>query len=84
MKKLFPLFLSSLLLLGGCARNYVVTLNNGTQIGSKGKPKREGASYVYTDASGAKRRISAGSVAEISPTSMMGGSSDKFRYTPSK
>ena len=84
MKKLALFSLSSLLLLSGCARSYVITLNNGTQIGATGKPKREGASYVFKDASGAQHRIAAGSISEIAPADMADKPSDKFRFTPSK
>jgi hypothetical protein len=86
MKKLALFSLFGLLALGGCARHYVVTLNNGGQIGATGKPRREGPVYVFKDATGMERRIAAGSVSEIAPASMSGGSgtSDKFKFAPSK
>jgi hypothetical protein len=84
MKKLVLLSLTCLLWTAGCARHYVLTLNNGTQIDTKGKPKRQGASYVYKDENGNERRISAGSVSEISPASLKGDSNEKFRFNPSK
>lgn len=55
------------LLLGGCARNYVITLNNGTQLGAKGKPKLENGSYVFKDARGQDSAIAAGRVSLIEP-----------------
>ena len=67
-------FLASLLLfsvlLTGCARNYVITMNNGARITSKGKPKLQGGSYVFKDAKGEPAQVSAGRVREISPASM--------------
>jgi hypothetical protein len=84
MKKMVLLSLFALLAVSGCARHYTVTLNNGTQISSKGKPKRQGAAYVFTDAAGNQRRVSAGSVTEVAPSSMVKGNSDKFQFNPSK
>jgi TolA-binding protein len=85
MKKLVLLSLLGLLALTGCARQWVITLNNGSRISTRGKPQREGASYVFKDGAGTKRRVSAGSVAEIAPASMANqGPGDTFRFNPSK
>jgi len=84
MKKLLLLPLLGLLATSGCARRYVVTFNNGSQIGTVGKVHREGPVYVFKDASGAERRVSAGSVSEIAPASMSKYSGKKFQFMPSK
>ena len=83
MNKLVLLGLSCLLL-SGCAQRYVITLNNGTQIDSRGKPRRVGASYVVKDADGKEIRIPAGRVSEIAPASMKEEEADKFRFIPAK
>jgi hypothetical protein len=69
IKTLLPLCALALLLGSGCARNYVMTLNNGTQLGAKGKPRLENGSYYFTDARGEKTSISAGRVSQIEPAS---------------
>jgi hypothetical protein len=64
-------FLLGIVMITGCARNYTITLNNGRQIGTTSKPKLvNGEAYYYKDMSGRESRVAAGSVAEISPTSM--------------
>jgi hypothetical protein len=83
MKKPALLFLACLLLTG-CAQRYVVTLNNGTQIDSMGKPRRDGASYIIKDGDGKETRIPAGRVSEIAPASMQEEEADKFRFIPAK
>jgi PBP1b-binding outer membrane lipoprotein LpoB len=67
MKQFSSLTVLVLLLLTGCARNYVITLNNGTQIGAKGKPKLENGSYVFKDARGQDAAVAAGRVSQIEP-----------------
>lgn len=62
-----------LLLVGlftGCARSYVITLNNGSRITTQGKPKLSGSTYVYKDASGKPAQVSTLRVREIAPASM--------------
>jgi hypothetical protein len=70
MKKISYFSLLAIFLLSGCASHYMITLNNGNQITSRGKPKREGAAYVFKDASGKSRSVPAGNVTEIAPASM--------------
>jgi len=57
-------------LLTGCARNYVITMNNGTRITTNGKPKLQGSNYHFKDAKGQPAQVSAGRVREIAPASM--------------
>jgi len=70
MKKLALVGLAALLALCGCARHYIVRLNNGHQIVVKGKPKHRGSSYYFKDSRGQVQRVSEGSVALIEPASM--------------
>ena len=70
MKKLVVPLLACALLLCGCARHWVMKLNNGIQITTVGKPKLKGNSYYYKDATGKVREVSQGRVAEIEPQSM--------------
>jgi hypothetical protein len=70
MKKLaFPL-LGALLVLSGCASNYVIKLNNGNEITSANKPQLKGNYYLFKDAKGADHFVSRGRVLEIEPASM--------------
>jgi hypothetical protein len=68
--RLVPLVLLMSFLLTGCARSYVITLNNGARIATKGKPKLEGGAYVFKDVKGQPGHVSAGRVREIAPASM--------------
>lgn len=70
MKRLAFALLFGLLLCAGCARHYVVTLNNGAQIATSTKPHLKGNSYVFKDAMGNQRIVSTGSVSQIAPASM--------------
>lgn len=66
---LFCLVLAALLT-GGCVRRYVITLNNGTQIGTTSKPKLKGGRYIFKDAEGQPAFVPEGRVTEIAPRSM--------------
>ena len=70
VKRLFPALVLLAVLLTGCARNYVITMNNGARVTAKSKPKLQGAYYVFKDAKGEPTQISAGRVREIAPASM--------------
>ncbi|TAK98477.1 MAG: YgdI/YgdR family lipoprotein [Verrucomicrobia bacterium] len=59
------------LLLTGCARHYVITLNNGAQITCRGKPKLVGETYVYKDARGQSFGVPSLRVREVAPASMV-------------
>ena len=71
MKPLLLPALAGLLLMTGCARTYVLTLNNGDRIRTHGKPRLERGFYYYKDASGRDANpIFSGKVTEIAPASM--------------
>ena len=76
--------LVGLLALNGCARHYVITLTNGTQIGAVGKPKFKDNVYVFKDASGRESRIASGRVSEIAPASMVREQQTMFNAAPAK
>ena len=65
MKNFSLLFLLTLVILTGCANRYVITLNNGTQLGAQGKPELKGGSYYFKDASGQEKTVASGRVSQI-------------------
>jgi hypothetical protein len=70
--KILPLLCAAILFLTvGCARTYVITLNNGTQYGAKGKPRLENGMYVYKDMQGNENAVSAARVTQVAPASQM-------------
>lgn len=73
----------SLCALCGCARHYVITLSNGTQIGANSKPHLKGGAYIFKDAEGHKSYIPAGRVTEIEPASMSRKQQTKLKFLPS-
>lgn len=74
MKPIFWLALFLAVAAGGCARRYVITLNNGNTITALGKPRLEGGMFVFKDATGRWSSIPAGRVREVAPRSMAGQS----------
>jgi hypothetical protein len=69
----------------GCARSYVMRMQNGTRITTTNKPKLERGYYVFKDSSGRKMQIPAGRVREIEPTSMAEEEKPQFSVsTPKK
>lgn len=60
-----------LLAFSGCARNYVLTLRNGSQLTADNKPRLKNGAYVFKDTQGQQMTVPAGRVAEIAPASMM-------------
>jgi hypothetical protein len=55
--------------LTGCAHQYVMKLNNGTNLTCASKPKLVGNDYIYKDAYGNKVAISSGRVREVESVS---------------
>ncbi len=81
MRRLLTSLLFALLVLScGCARHYVIKLNNGGQLTTSGKPRLKGASYYFKDAKGQVRVVPASRVAEIMPASM--AKEEKSPFTP--
>jgi uncharacterized lipoprotein YajG len=70
MKKLAIPLLAGLLMLSGCASQYVIKLTNGNEITSATKPRLQGSVYYFKDAKGEDHMVSRGRVLEIEPTSM--------------
>lgn len=59
------------LLLTGCARTYIITLNTGERIQTKGKPRLVHDRFYYKNASGQTAEpIPSGRVIEVAPASM--------------
>ena len=85
MKKQYFTLLCALFVLSfcGCARNYVVTLNNGARITTTSKPKYTKGVYIFKDSSGQKVYVPGGRVREIAPASMA-EEKDTSRFNPSK
>ena len=71
MKIATPLLLAILLVLSGCSNHYVLTLNNGGQLTSQGKPKIENGSYHFKDPAGKEYYVPQGRVHEVAPASMV-------------
>jgi hypothetical protein len=71
MNKALLLLLGGVLILSGCARSYIMTLNNGSRIQTSGKPHLDRGFYYYKDALGHDATpVFSGSVREVAPASM--------------
>lgn len=84
MKPLLPTVLLGAVLLTGCTRHYVITLNSGARVTTVGKPRLENGTYVFKDAKGQTASVFAGSVREIAPTSMSKPENSQFMRSTSK
>jgi hypothetical protein len=71
-------------MLCGCARHYVITLNNGSRIATSSKPRLQRGYYVFKDALGRESYVGAGRVMEIAPASMAEKPETRFIPTPQK
>lgn len=78
------LLLSGLLVLSGCARNYVLTLSNGTRVTATSKPRLKNGYYIFTDTQGKQSSVSAGRVTVIEPASMAKSERPNFGAEPAK
>jgi len=70
VKKLIPILCLIVVMLCGCARHYVLTLNNGSRISTTSKPHLKNGNWVYKDAEGRDASTPAGRVTEVAPASM--------------
>jgi hypothetical protein len=84
MNKTVLILFAGLLLLTGCARTYVITLNNGERISTHGKPRQQSGMFVYRDMSGRDVAINALRVREIAPSSMVTDETAGFKPVSSK
>jgi Bacterial protein of unknown function (DUF903) len=69
-RALISLVLLFLVAVCGCARHYMIKLNNGGEITTYSKPQLKNGSYHFKDAKGNMQSLPAGRVAEIAPQSM--------------
>jgi hypothetical protein len=81
MKKLGWVLGVSLLMLCGCAHEYVMKLSNGTRIVTPKKPKLQNGNYYYKDARGGLYSVPQTRVLEIEPASM---AEEENKFTPAK
>ena len=79
MIKLLLSTLAGLLLLTGCARNYVIVRSDFSRIYVNNRPKYKDGYYYYKDASGEQTRIPAGRVREVAPASMVSDPNAAFK-----
>ena len=84
MRKLVVSLACGAVVLCGCARHYVITLNNGTQLSTSSKPHLQGGFYIYKDAMGRESYVWAGRVTEIAPASMAEEGGRQFNPVPGK
>jgi hypothetical protein len=70
MSKASRSLLLSLVVLTGCARHYVLKLNNGSEIVTATKPRLKEGSYHYKDAKGEQHVVAAARVREMAPASV--------------
>jgi len=81
-KLIFAVALLAVTVLCGCARNYVITLDNGRHITTATKPKLKGGRYVFKDATGKEVFVGEGRVREIAPVSMAKEQKPTFNPQP--
>jgi hypothetical protein len=82
VKRFFLCLLIGLLPLCGCARHYVVRLNNGVRMATTSKPKLKNGAYHFKDTSGQETTVPAGRVVEIAPASMAKEENSTFKFSP--
>jgi hypothetical protein len=71
MRKTLLPTLAGLLLLAGCAQNYVIVQNDFSRIYVNNKPKFKDGYYYYKDSRGQETWISGGKVREVAPANMV-------------
>ena len=80
LKLIVPLLLATLMF-SGCARNYVITLNNGSMITAASKPKLKDNRYIYRNLEGGNSYVPAITVSRIAPASTVNDGNKTFRST---
>ena len=79
MNKSVFFLMGALSLLSGCSQKYVVTLSNGTRVGTTSKPKLQQGYYHFKDVNGRETVVPDVRVREISPASMAEDEKTKFQ-----
>jgi hypothetical protein len=82
MKTTVIILLFSVLVLSGCTRHYVMTMNNGTQIVAASKPRLQGGTYYFKDAAGREQVVPQGRVREVSPGTHAKTEANPFKVGP--
>ena len=82
MKVLRLLFLG-LLVLTGCAHEYVMTMSNGVKLTTASKPVLKQGRYVYKDTQGRQQFVPEGRVRQIEPASMAHEEEKAIQFKPS-
>jgi hypothetical protein len=72
----------TVLVISGCSRHYVLTMNNGTQVVAASKPRLQGGAYYYTDSFGKEQIVPQGRVREVSPGTSAKTEANPFKVGP--
>ena len=70
MKKAALPLVIGLIALTGCAHQYVMRLDNGSEITTASKPQLKEGTYSFRDAKGEEQFVAAGRVREVAPASV--------------
>jgi hypothetical protein len=81
MRKLTLILSVGVLLVCGCAHEYVMKLSNGTKLTTASKPELKGGHYYFKDATGQINVVPQSRVLEIEPASM---AEEEDKFTPPK
>ncbi len=84
MRKKWMLILLGAGLLAGCRTRYDVTLNSGSVIIARSKPRLKGSYYVFKDGAGREVELHAFRVRQIEARSAGAKSSEPFIGQPRK
>ena len=81
MKQLTSIMALAALCAVGCAHQYKIVLNNGTQVTASHKPKLVHGFYRFKDVNGKEVVIPEGRVQEVGPASMVQDQKAAFKPT---
>jgi len=81
MKRLSGILSVAVLVVCGCAHQYVMKLSNGTRVTTASKPQLKGSNYYFKDATGQVNVVPQSRVLEIEPASM---AEEEDKFTPAK